>query len=546
MQRLFISALLFASHFLCMSIVLAQQPSLSSDSWPCTLRGTVLDSVTGNPIHGAFVQASAPSAWSAFTDAEGRFQFEALPAGPITLTAAKPGFLSNEELGTTSKSFSLQLGSDAAPAVLKLTPEGVIFGQVTDENGEPLENFFVSLVYRNPMNLPLHGDPRQRVFTDDEGKFRIASLHPGSYYVVVHPIEGSQLSSTSNAPVPQGFAPVFYPAAPDTDSAIPVKVLPGRSSQANLSLKREPFVQLSGTVSGYSHEQHVILSLQDSMGQPLPQQIAFDASTGSFQTKWIPRGTYTLMAQTYSQESFDASRPLFFASQHVTATTNTSGIHLALQQTADIPVEFRDFPAATHENEPAPNLMLFLLAKGQSLSGRSHFATPVAPPSDASAASPSMVIAGVEPGICDVKALVYRGGSYYLESVSWGSTDLLHDPLVIASSGAVPPIAVVIREGAATLSGTVVSGGQPASAIVVIFPPDQRNPPQFVRAAPDGEFTLPNLAPGTYRVLALNDLGSLDLANRSILNDISSKAREVTLAPRQNSSIRLELTEVGE
>jgi len=57
-----------------------------------------------------------------------------------------------------------------------------------------------------------------------------------------------------------------------------------------------------------------------------------------------------------------------------------------------------------------------------------------------------------------VNATVYRGGPYYLESVTWGSTDLLHDPLVLDSSGAVPPIDVVVREGAATLSGTVLSG----------------------------------------------------------------------------------------
>jgi len=547
MPRLLISVLLIASHLFCISVLSAQQPTFSSASCPCTLRGTVLDSVTGNPIHGAFVQASADSARSAFTDAEGKFQFDALPAGPLTLTAAKPGFLSNEELGPSSpKSFSLQLAPDAAPAVLKLTPEGVLVGDLTEENGEPLEGFFVSLIYRNPVNLPLSQDPRQRVFTDDEGRFRIAGLHPGSYYVAVRPIEGSELASSRSAAAPQGFASVLYPAATDVDSAIPIKVRPGQSSQVNDSLKRSPFVQLSGSVSGYGSEQHVVLNLQDSLGEQLPQKITFDTSTGTFHTKWIPPGVYTLFAQTYAQDSFDASRPSFFASRVVTANSNLSAIHLALQPTVNIPVVFRGFPTDNLDKEPAPDLMLLLIPKGQRFRGRPHNATAVDHASDDLSASPAFVVAGVEPGTYEVTAMVYRRSAYYLESVTWGSTDLLREPLILSSSGAVPPIDVVVRQGAATLNGTVVSGDQPSSAIVVLLPPDERKLPQFANVSPNGEFGFANLAPGTYRVIALDDLGSLDLKNQDGLRSISSKAHEVTLAPSQTASIRLELTTVGE
>jgi hypothetical protein len=544
MQRLLILVLLLLSHFLSFSVLSAQQPSASC---PCTLRGTVLDSVTGNPIHGAFVQVSAGSAWSAFTDSEGKFQLEALPAGPITLTAAKPGFLPADEFGSSaSQSVSVQSGPDAAPASLKLTPEGVIFGQVTDENGEPLENFTVSPLSRNPMNPPIIPHSNQQVSTDDEGKFRIAGLHPGFYYVAVRATEGPALTSARNVPVPQGFAPVFYPAAPDLDSAISVKVLPGRSSQANLSLKREPFVQLSGTVSGFRPEQNVVLSLQDSMGQPLPQQITYDASTGSFHTNWIPPAAYTLSAQTYIPDSFDSSRPFSFASQLINASSNSSGIHLVLQPTVDIPVVLRGLSAGNPQQEPLPNLILLLVPKGQTFRGRVHNATEINRNSDAPSPSPSLVVAGVEPGTYDVKVVVYRHSAYYLESATWGSTDLLHDPLALNSSGAVPPIDVVVREGAATLSGSVVSGDQPTSAVVVVFPPDDRRTPQVSYARADGEFQLSNLAPGTYRVIALSNLTGLDLQDLDGLRSLSPKAREITLASSQTSSLRLELTTVGE
>src|SRR5258708_12320216 len=94
---------------------------------------------------------------------------------------------------------------------------------------------------------------------------------------------------------------------------MPIKVRPGRPSLANFSLKREPFVRLTGTVSGYSPEQQVVLSLQDFLEGPMSREIAFDASTGNFQSKWIPPGAYTLSASTNIPVTSDASLALSFS-----------------------------------------------------------------------------------------------------------------------------------------------------------------------------------------------------------------------------------------
>jgi hypothetical protein len=487
------------------------------------------------------------SPWSAFTDSEGKFQFDALPAGPITVLAVKPGYLDEDDFASRRpKGFALQLGPEAPPAVLKLTPEGVVFGQVTDENGEPLEGFTVSLIYRNPISRGLLRDPRLRVVTDDEGRFRIAGLHLGICFLAIRPTEGPARTSAKDTDVPQGFAPVFYPAATEMHSAIPVKVRPGSPTLVNFSLKREPFVRVSGTVSGYRPEQQVALNLQDSLRDPLPQQIAFDTSTGDFHTKWIPPGAYVLSAQTYAPVSADASSPVSSARQSIIASSNLSGIHLVFHPTVDIPVVIRGLPSIAAENESSPVVMLLLLAKGQTSRGTSHYATTANRPPDAPSGPTALVVVGVEPGTYDVNATVYRGSSYYLESVTWGSTDLLHDPLVLDSSGAVPSIDVAVREGAATVSGTVISGDQPASAAVVVFPPGQHLTPSFAFAGPDGAFQLQNLAPGTYRVIALDNYASLDLENQGVLRSVSSKAQEVTLAAKQTVSLRLQLTAVEE
>jgi hypothetical protein len=329
------------------------------------------------------------------------------------------------------------------------------------------------------------------------------------------------------------------------DSAIPIKVLPGKSSQANFSLKREPFVRLSGTVSGYGPEQQVALFLQHSIGEQGRQEIAFEPSTGAFHSKWIPPGSYNLIAQSSHQVSVDARPSFSFASRLLNANSNLSGIHLVLQPTVNIPVVTRGFPSAGPEQEQAPRVTLFLAPKGQSVRGWLHTSNWVDAHSGNSSA-PYLLVPDVEPGTYDVKAEVFRSGNFYIESVSWGSTDLLHDPLVIDSSAAVPPIDVVVHEGAATLAGTVFSGDQPSPAAVLVFPTDDRRSPEFALAGEDGEFASLNLAPGTYRVIAIDNLSSLSLEKQGALRELSSRAQEVTLVSGQTATLRLELTKVGE
>jgi hypothetical protein len=282
------------------------------------------------------------------------------------------------------------------------------------------------------------------------------------------------------------------------------------------------------------------------MGETMRQEMAFDASTGSFQTKWIPPGAYTLSALAHPQGSDDSALVLSFARQFLNANSNLYGIHLVLQPTVNIPYVVRGLASAEPEQGQSPRLSLILVPKGPNILGRSGYSNWFNARSVASSASPSAMVGGVEPGTYEVEAGFYPIGTYYVESVSWGSTDLLHDPLVLDSAGAVPAIEVFVREGAATLSGTVVSGDQPSPAVVVVFLPDKRIPPEFVSAGSDGTFMRIGLAPGTYRVVAVAYSAGVDLEDQDVLKTISSKTQEVTLAPGQTASLRLKLTTVGE
>src|SRR5690242_10536255 len=180
MLRPFIPTLLLAAQFLFLNNPSSAQSSMASSSCPCTLQGSVVDSVSNQPVPHALVKLSGASPRATLTDSDGKFQFEDLPAGSATLEGAKPGYLGNDRQGfLSSNTSSYQLGPNSPPAVLKLLPESIISGQVSDENGEPLEGFTIILFHYGQGYSSLGLGPdilHPPAITDDQGKFRITGL----------------------------------------------------------------------------------------------------------------------------------------------------------------------------------------------------------------------------------------------------------------------------------------------------------------------------------------------------------------------------------
>jgi Carboxypeptidase regulatory-like domain len=504
----------------------------------------VVDSTSGQPIHGALVSTNSGSATPTLTDAEGKFQFDGLASGTATLQAVKPGYVSHDGFprGLPS-SFVVEIVPDAPPATLKLTPEGVIFGKITDENSQPVEGVGVLLSRLASYAGRLSPAITARATTDDEGNFRFPNLSRGSAYLSVDISPDAFLIAQKNSAAPQGFARVFYPGVPDISSAAPIKILPGKSVQANLSLKPEPFVRFSGTVTGYSARSQVQLYLTGPDGMRVPTEISFDPRTGTFQSKWIPPGSYTVAAQSVAVQSGSPDLPNAVASQPLRLTSDVSDIHLVLQPTMDIPIEFRGDISDPSAPNGQPPLFVGLIRKDQSdlrgiiYSGR-------IPPELGGSLTPALILQNVAPGSYRVQLM--PTDRYYVESATWGSTDLLREDLVISATSTPPPIIVTCREGTASISGSVSSGDQRATGTVLLFAQGRPSLSTYIPTDERGNFVLPNLAPGSYRVLAVDDAQGFDSQNPDALSKLSSYIQDITLASKQSASLHLELAKLGD
>lgn len=174
--------------------------------------GLVTD-VDGNPVAGAFVALfppPQPPSWffsgsyqppqpppippfHAITDENGAYRIEGIPAGTYLAHAAKCGVghaeqeVTFEEGAELEVNFVLQGGPPTPP------PQGsaVMFGVVTDAEGNPLAGAFVALFPPMPQPLfGLRGDhrPPQRpprppfhAITDENGAYRIEGIPAGEY-----------------------------------------------------------------------------------------------------------------------------------------------------------------------------------------------------------------------------------------------------------------------------------------------------------------------------------------------------------------------------
>jgi hypothetical protein len=329
----------------------------------------------------------------------------------------------------------------------------------------------------------------------------------------------------------------------------------------NLSLEREPFIQLSGTVSGYNPQEQVSLMLKDSSDMPENMEVIFDSSTGSFHTKWIPPGFYTLTAQSAGDVSVEASSesPVTINSgrgairvsrssfAHVTlrATSSQSDLHLTLQAMANIPVVLRGLAAPSSEGLQSVPPLPVLISKQNGAAGIISYSPAPNPQDWPSSVDLRLLFFGIGPGTYELGIAPQLNTSYYVETATWGSTDLLRDDLVLDSSGSVPPIEITVRDDGATLNGKIFSGDVPPTAQVVLLA-DKRKTPISLPVNSDGTFAVSGLAPGVYRVFAVDGSADFDYEDPAFLATISSKIQEITLGPKQSASINLELAAVGE
>lgn len=500
------------------------QSPVTESSATYTLFGTVVNSVTGAPIKHALIEIHVRDRRLAFSDGNGQFEFDNLPAVETAVNVRKPGFFTEREiLGGPDPPLLTQIGPDAGPLNISLVPQSAITGHIQSADEEPLEGIPVKAIRARIEDGRKRWVQASAGATNEDGEFRLANLPPGTYYLEVGPSSGFG----DLGPEAEGYPARFYPGVAEMSSATPFEIAAGQQVTADVSLHPVPLFKVSGRFTAYAGG-GVGVTFIDHLGNSFSFLTRLNSSTGEFQAE-VPAGSYILQATEWTPDAGprQAEIPLNVSSA-------VSGIAVALGTTDPIPVVVRTENTKQEPVSTAPPLNVHLFRSGDHVEDSDTWS------SFQGAPNPSLVIADAEPGTYSVDFDL--DSSWYVQSAQCGTTDLLREPLTINAGAQTPAIEVVLRNDGASLTGQI-GNRQTHDSATVLLVPDDRSTAQIkaIHTGPDGHFAAGDLAPGTYSALAIDGAGELEYRNRQVLEQYLSRATRVTLDPNGRQTIHLDL-----
>jgi Carboxypeptidase regulatory-like domain len=497
------------------------------------LEGSVINSVTGEPIRRALVQIYAGPERLAFTDSNGQFQFEGLEPGETRITARKPGFFDVPHPGYVMQSM-VKIGPESQPVTLQLFPQSVIRGHVQNLDDEPIEGLPVKAIIVRIVDGRKQLEPAGTGATDEDGNFRIAGLRPGTYYVETGPETRSRFPDRGQHR--GAYSTMFYPSAHELSSASSFELGPGETFDASFSLKEEPLFQIAGSIGCLGVNDAIGLELVDHSGEVLPVPMRTAPDPCHFRAE-VPGGSFTLVANVWHEGvQYTAEVPL-------TVNSDIAGISLVPSPIRSIPITV--MAESTHSQRssrraPVADLVrIHFHADNRPLARSDFYSERGGDPRN-----PSPVFRNLPSG--RYSAEVDANSPWYVQSAQCGDTDLLRDELTVTAGSQTPPIEIVLRDDGGTLTGKVDLGQGIRPTAVVLLP--EHGPARLAKTATandSGNFTIQGLAPGNYEVLAFDLMDGLEYSNPEVLNRFLSRAAHVTVQANEERSITVEVTKGG-
>lgn len=520
----------------------SQPVTLARPEGRYTVSGTVVNSVTGEPIRRALVQLSGTTAKVMLTDESGRFEFNEIPSGQSGIMARKPGFYSPSEAAREGAVPQwIEVGPNTGLISLKLIPESVLTGKAVNVSDEPLESVPVAILAPRMIEGRKQWETLGFARTDEDGVFRVANLTPGNYYVRAGPVVGNRFAGLRAANRQFGYGTLYYPAATSRDAATAMELHAGERGQTDFVLKKEPLFHITVTVNGASDEQRPSLQVINSEGDPLPVPMRLAGIT-SFQFN-LPPGEYLLVAvgSRLLTSLADGTPPqqILSATTTVNVASDLDGIQLSLAPAVSIPVVVHRESVRQHSRPVSfPQAMpvsIELRSRDRRLAGESH--SPILLGRDAAS---KIVIPNLAPG---KYAVSLRGnGQWYVAQARCGNTDLFTEDLVVPAGAQMPPIEVELRDDGATLNGVVEMRKEKKKPSVLIVPMRAGEMPTVAPVHDNGVYWHEALAPGDYEVIAFEQIENLEYANPAVVSKFDGQAVHVHLQAGQENRVDLPLT----
>lgn len=519
----------------------AQKPSL--------ITGTIKDAQTDEPIPrvGLTLRSAAgipnPTVFGATTDAEGKFRFADVPAGNYMVSAERPGYLrmlfSAKDSRSMMAPFPIREGESREAVTWYLQPQAVVVGRVVDEAGDVVEMARVQLMAQGNGQLMPQGGSQ----TNDLGEFRLSGLRPGRYLVVAERMQtGGQADG-------KGYRATFYPSATGPEGAAEIVLKAGQTSApVQIILQRGEVYKVKGRVVGtWMRDQMAQLMLQPRL--PAGALVAIGWTGGRGEVK--PDGTFEIRSAHPGEYhlvlmSFGNGRPVEMGRTPVTvAQADVENVTLPVQ----LPIKVQGKMRVDGEDTAAiegVNLSLYPKEGGMGMTqgrveangafqlldvGRMPYLLNLRP-------IPGAYVKRIVVGEREAKGanLDFSDGATQMEIFLGKKPATVTGKVTRQSDTQAPGRVVLLAEGLTLGDRFMMStpGVQPVAQV------DQ-----------EGSFTFTGLAPGKYRLLAVEEYQFEPVRSKETVEKLEAKMTTVEIAEGATSTTALvqlsrkELAEMG-
>lgn len=513
-----------------------------------SIEGVVVDAVTGNPIpHAELSLEIQNDEITVAADNSGRFRFDHLEPGKYRLYAGALGYVRQglDQHGAFFTGVVVGNGIDSEHVTFRLHPQAVIYGRVSDQNGEAVRNASVQL-FSLPKRSTEHPSVLTQAQTNDLGEYRFAHLLAGKYCLVVQtqpwyiqagityvsepnenatrPWDSFNTKMRSDPALDVVYPVTFYPGVTDERSAGELHLSEGEVEPANIQLRAVPAVhlRLSNLPSGDKNPPNfgVFQKVFSTLAMGLPVRFA-QISPGEFELAGLPPGELTftvnrnvepgqsprtIEANVSGGDTLDASKPL--------PSANVSGRVI-------VPEGFPEAAEAT----------IMLLRDGdQNASARLN-------------KDGTFSMAAVPVGTYTILVNV-PGQPKYIRKVSASGARTSGRGLFIAATNDVH-LAIVMGQAVGEIAGIATHDRHAVDGVMVLLVPESGetldDESRMDQSDSDGSFLLGSIIPGKYRLLAIQDGWGLDWRNPSVLNPYLEKAQPLEIVPNEKRNLTVEV-----
>ena len=511
----------------------ASIPQASTSSGSYTIAGTVVNKLDGGPLARARIIVSNVNdpkiVYSMVTSEDGKFAFKDLPAGKYSLEGAKRRFIPSayDQHQQFSTAIVTGAGIDTENLMLRLPPVAFITGKILDEVGDPVRNAIVTLYRYDHWQGMAQARRVRTAQTDDQGSYELGPLMPGTFFLsatatpwyAVHPPswqpEGPPKTASSvDRSLDVAYPLTYYADVTDSDSATPIPVRGGDRIQIDIHLNPVPALHLLVHVPDAGKGAYYIEQLQQSTFEgftPVQTMSSTMVSSGVVEISGVPPGRYRIRMGGGGPATQMNEIDLTTDGQEIDSSKGEALSKVAVSA------------RVLGEARPPMGVVVGLR------SGRS-----------AGVGGEMLDLKGkaelqqVAPGRYELTAWA-SNKTYWIDRISAQGASVSGRTLTV-TPGASASVQLTLVAASAEVHGAVKRQGKPVAGAMVVLVPKNRelNRDLFRRDQSDldGTFTLHQVVPGSYTLLAIEDGWDLDWSEPGVIAAYLTRGQPVEIGSR--------------